>query len=716
MTIGPAGYSGGGGSSPGRFPSSADSPSTTPPEIPESERLTLEKLSLMLEEGIATNRREYHYDQIGAAIDAIMGADEPIVRSPKLSRGRINKLQKTALELRSMLTDIKPFWIYESNCARYEPQAKILGKLAKNWYQRRGIDQVFRDAIDYVLVAGSGYVHLFWNPDLAGPSDRRGRITAGDIDARAEDPRDVIPLSMGGDKRSIQNGRGAAIRRERVTRELKREYPKFADRIVTDRTGFEKESPSQRRVRETAQSMLDQSQGLVQAAGIFAGSSPIKSIGGAAPVTDEFTFYLHDFQTNDSKKPKEMGPWADCEQCGGTGSVDGAQCDYPGCRGGRIPSASWSYVAESGDPLYPFGRRIVATRTCILEDGPSYFHHGMFPICKITLDTFAWSWLGAAPIQVLLPIQREIDRNVRIVQDWIARSGNRGMIYDKKAVPPGIAKRFNTRIPGMKLATNPHAKGPGGAVEIIQEPELSRMIPEWLKMLMDQMEEISGIASMKSFTQLGQVPSSETIDKIIDSMTPLVRARSRSMEVFIRDFAMMLASMFMQFYDVNLRLRILGPEGMVAEDWNYRPGDLLPDYIDDDDYDQMFGPDGTTSYFVKEAAKQRGPSQDHVRNREFLRFFDFNIAPGSLLDAATITKKLLYLQLARMGLIDHWTLLEELGVQNVGKPPAWATDITKRLQAERLMGLGIMASTAGHPPSAQQMPTLQPDGVMSESG
>lgn len=679
-------------------------------ELSAHDEAVLRELTLMVEEAESLNRREFNYEKIGASIDAIMGVDEPVIRSPKLSKARFNRLQKIALELRAMLTDIKPYWIYEANCKRYEPQAKIFGKLSKNWYGRRGIDQVLRDAIDYVMVAGSGYVHLYWNPEAQGPVDARGRMTQGDIDARAEDPRDVGIFSPTGDRRSLQNAKAVYVRRERPTRWMREFYGSKASSVKSDRIGYEKESPSQRRSREMRAAVLEAGEGPLfgSASGSFLPGQAANRIGGSVPVTDEFTFYIRDFTRNRSRERKEMGEWQDV-------------LDESGAKTGeREPLNSWSYIVEPGDLLYPFGRRIVATRYGILEDGPSHYQHGMFPLVKVTLDTWAWSWLGTSPIHALLPIQREINETVRSISDTIRRQANRGMVYDKKAVPAGVAKKFNTRAPNQKLGINPHAQGPKGAVQIIEEPEMPRSLPEWLKMLIEEMEDEAGTASMKAFSQLGQVPSTETIDKIIESMTPLVRARSRSMEVFIREFAMMLASMFMQFYDVNLRLRILGQEGMVAEDWNYRPGDLLPDYINDDDYDTLFGPDGTTSYFVKESAKSRGPEPDYIRNKEFLRFFDFNIEPGSLLDAATITRKLLYLQLYRMRMVDKWTLAEELGVKNYGKPPSWATDVTKRLMAEQLyMMAGLLPPTgegaAGRPPSAQAMPAINPDGGMTES-
>ena len=670
-----------------------------PSDIPDREYQTgvLDWMNFALEEGLAANHKEFNYSRIGASIDAIMGNDEPRVRSRKLSRARLNRIQKIALEMRSMLTDIKPFWEYRANCKRYDKQAEILGKLAKHWFLARGIDQVFRDAIDYVMVAGTGYIHLYWNPDIPGPSDPSGRQTIGDIDARAEDPRDVIPIRFNGDKRSLQNCRGVIIRRERPTSWIKHTYGKAADKVKFDRMGYEKESPSERHVRDVQTATLGNSHGPFGE--YLFGGRPAQKLAGPLSITDEFTAYLHDFSTNKTGRTKEMGEFEN--------STDAAGNKI------REPKYSWCYTVAPGERLYPFGRRIVFTRFGVLEDGPSHFHSGFLPVCKVTLDSWAWSWMGTSPIQPLLSLQRAVDEVVRAIQDYIGRVAEPGLRYDRNALPSSVARKLNTRAPAIKIAHNPHA---GKPVERLDEPELSRAIPEWLKFLLDSMNELSGVEALKQLAQLNQVPSTETIDKIIESMTPLVRARSRAMEFFIREFAMQLASMIMQHYTLDLRLRIGGADMVTADDWDYRAGDMLPDYIDDADYEDVDDGMGGKVSRVRPEALERGPAPDYIRNREFLRFMSFEVAPGSLLDAATITKKLLYLQLARMGLVDHWTLLETLQVPNVGKPPDWAIDITTRLQAERLMGLGVIASTVGRPPTAQAMPSMTSSRAISESG
>lgn len=655
----------------------------------------------VIQEGVSQNKSEHSYDHIGEAIDAIMGIDEPRIRSPKLSRGRFNKLQKIALELRALLTDIKPFWTYSTNADRYQRQADIFGKLSKSWFLRRGIDQVFCDAIDYVLVAGTGYIHLFYNPDAMGPQDSDTGVTSqGDIDAVAEDPRDCGMIRFqGGDKRTMQNARGAWVRRERPTDYFARVYGKDAVKdLKIDRYGYEKESPSARRLHEAEEALM--SEGAPNAA-LF-GGAPAQAIGGHIPVTDEFTVYLHDFSTNDSKMAKEMGPWA----------------DDPDESSQRMPVSPWSYLAEPGKRLYPFGRRIVATRYGILEDGPGQFHHGMLPVCKVTLDTWAWARWGTSPIHPLLSLQRDVDENLRAIQDHIRRAAKRNFIYDKKAISPNLAKGFNTRLSGMHLGVNP-GLDPGKAFQIVQEPPLDAAIPAHLKMLLDSMDELSGVANLRGLAELNQMPSGDTIEQLIQAMTPLVRARSRSLEVFIREFAMMLASMFMQFYPLELRLRLLGADGMTWEDWDYKSGDLMPDFIRDEDYEtiDVDAPGGGKMKHtrVKAEAWKRGPDPEHVRNKQFLQYFNFDVAEGTLLDVATTSKRMFYLQGARMGLIDHWTLLEVWGVPNVGKPPSWANTITDRLIAEKMMGLGIMASTAGRSPSGQAPPSFTNTGAIAES-
>ena len=213
------------------------------------------------------------------------------------------------------------------------------------------------------------------------------------------------------------------------------------------------------------------------------------------------------------------------------------------------------------------------------------------------------------------------------------------------------------------------------------------------------MDDISGVRDLSNLMKLNQLPAADTIEKITETMTPANRLRSRYMEAFIREFAVMTASNFFQFYTTPMRLAILGPNAIVAEDFDFDPGSLVPDYVADED----FGDAGS----VSQAALNRGPLPRVDRARHFLRYFTFHIAPASLLASSEIERKLLYLSLARAGLIDHWTLLDTLGVDNVGEPPQGARTITERLMAEQESGLGMNISATGRKASGQSMPRLR---------
>ena len=170
------------------------------------------------------------------------------------------------------------------------------------------------------------------------------------------------------------------------------------------------------------------------------------------------------------------------------------------------------------------------------------------------------------------------------------------------------------------------------------------------------------------------------------------------------EFAMMTGSNIMQFYTLPQRLAVLGKDGLTFEDFDYDPGTMVPDFIHGDDYNQLGD--------VTPEALLRGPRPRYDRAKEFLRQFTFHIAPGSLLASSEITRKLLYLQLARAGMMDIFTLLETLGVPNVGDPPAGANTIMQRLIAQQQIGLGPNDSSVGRKATAQTPPRMTPGGVV----
>lgn len=606
-----------------------------------------------LAEGNAFLQSQDGYSDVDNIIKGIMGTTyQDKLRPASISQIQLNHMGKIGLDLASSLTDIKPFWEYRVSNDRFQPQAEMGQKLASAWWTQRLIDLRFCDVIKYGLAAGSGYAHLVYDSDLQ------------DLNLLPEDPRDVLPIRPT-DMISIQNCFGVMIRRERSVNYLKQMYPQFANRIVADREGSIAALQKKSNYTKMVQSLSAVS-GFM--ANLWSG------IGGrpnAAPLTvpvcDVYTIYVKDDSVNMTGHDVLMGE----------------------------PDRNWSYRVRPGEPLYPRGRCIVMTPSVKqpLRDGPNIYWHGLFPVPKLTLDPWPWSWLGKSPLKDLLSIQGQVDRIARGIADKTEKWWRPDIIGDAKSVSKAAIDKIDTRRAGLRFRTQM-----AGNIQIA--PDQVQAVAagmQVLQMLIQEMKELSGTQELTSLVQLGQLPSSETIERMIESMSPAVRLRSRVMEAFMREVAMITLMNFFQFYTQAQRIAVLGPRGLTFEDFDFDPGSLIPDMLAQLGGDE-FG----------------NPLPRYERAREFIRHFTYQIAPGSLLAASEVTDKLMYLQLSRMGYVDVLTLLEKLGVNNIApaniKDQAGST-IMERLMWQQQVGLGMAAGpagaqTQGRKATAQAMPRM----------
>jgi hypothetical protein len=623
----------------------------TPPEA-ELEHRILGWCSSALEEGEAFLKSQKGYSKISETIDSIMGEDQS-VRSSSLSSTSCNQLGHIALNLSAAMTDVRPFWEYKTFNKKYEPQQVALGKLSLHLWLQRRLNMRYADTVRYWVAAGTGFMHPHFNP------------VTGDLDASAEDPRDILPIRPS-NYTSIQDAVGVIIRRERSVNYLKSHYPEKAHLIKADRDGsLAKLSTSTRAGR------------LLQSINAFSpfqeylfGRRPVAELKGI-PVADEYILYCRSDEIHRGSTPIIVGD----------------------------PDTNWSYTVNPGEKKYPRGRRITFTRAAVLSDGPNQYWHGLFPLCKLTLDPWPWTWLGKAPLWDLLPLQKALDRNIRVIDDHNEKVARPDLIADKNAVSRAALDRIDTRKGGLKMTQNPLG---GKGIQVVQTPPLDQSYKDYIAFLIDRMETLSGTKDLSALSKLGQVPSSETVEKILESQTPSIRLRSQAGEAFMAEFAMIQASNICQFLTLPQRLAVLGPDGLTFEDFDYDPN-MIPSFVHKEDFNDMGD--------VTPEALMRGPRPRYDRAREFLRQFTFHIAPGSLLASSEITRKLLYIQLARGGYVDRWSLLEVLGIPNVGDPPPGANTITKRLMAEQEMFVQNVSPT-GRKATAQVPPRMTPSGIV----
>lgn len=632
-----------------------------------------------VEEADGFLKGQFGYDKIQTTLDSVMGEKQDL-RSSMLSSVNCNLTGKAFTDLCAGLTDVKPFFEYRTYNKRFEANTAIYSKLSTHCWTQRHMGLNFTGAIQYALAGGCSYFEPYWDSD--------------DEDFRAEawDPRDVLPIRPSTSP-SIQDCYGVITRKAMTVNEARHrcaevfKRPALAMLIQADRDGSLASSQQQGRAAHLVDKLLGKWGSPFQQR-LF-GDKARRDIP-RVPTVDWYVGYFKDGSRNESSQPVHMGDWH---------SKPTAGCMDPSCLTGMgLPHAvnNWSYVVEPGDKLYPRKRMIVWVNGLSdpIYDGPSPWWHGMFPYPKLSLDYTTWSWLGKSPMWDILPLNKFLNKMLRVGEDWAEQLARPMVIADKNSVSQHMLSKFDTRKAGAKLRINPVA---GKGVQIVPPPPLPADYWRFIEQAQTWINELSGFADLSKLASLNQIPSGDTIEKIMEGMSLSWRNRSRIIETFMVEFGTMMAYNFAQFYTLPRRLTILGAEGVTPQDFDFDPGSLVPDFVHSDDFDE----NGLTS-----DALQRGPLPRLDRAQEFLRQFTFHIAPGSLLASSEIQRKLLYLQLSRAGLIDIWSLLEVLGIPNVGLPPGGANTITDRLIAQSELGVGMDANPAGRKATGQTMPKM----------
>lgn len=615
------------------------------------------------------------WNKIPKAIQAIMSLDdiETGVLSPSstLSQTRTNRVAKITEDLAALQTDTRPFWDYSVANRRFEQHASIYGKLTTFWYSHRSVDMTMLDVSKFANAAGSAYLHIYWNEEL------------GDLDTICEDPRNVIPINPT-DYKSLESCQGVVLKR------------KVPISYIRDRYGVDIAPESDTSGISWMQRVADTASDIV---------SPIwRAVKGGTdssepklPRLQTATIYsaqLKDHSVNESNHEIEMGQWRDQIE---TDSATG----FPITK--RVPQNQWSYKVPPGQPKYPHRRLVVWAGKYKFYDGPNFYWHDRFSIIKFTPNPQPWSFLGKAALWDLLPLQVSLNQLLRVIDDHSAQVAQPGVVMDKNNVSKSVYDSFNTRRAGYKVLQNPLA---GKGIQIQNPPPLDSAIWNHIQFIIDEMNELAGIKDAARLMDLKQLPSSSSVESIMNTFTPALRVRSRIMEDFVKQVAMQMAFNFNQFYTLPMRVAILGSGGLTQDDFDFDPGSLLPDHIHPGDYN--------SEGIITPEALIRGPLPRYDRAKEFMRHFIFKISPGSWLNSAQMEQTLIYFQLFRAGVLDPITLLEKLGVPNIGVEslPDNVRTILDRLKWCQSVGLVADVNAAGRKASGQQPPQIK----VSESG
>jgi hypothetical protein len=690
----------------------------------------------IVSDGRSYLRLQAAYPYIQDGLDLVNGESQ-ITSVATLSRVKTDQTVRNLKELVAAQTNIRIIPAFKSDIEEFRKQTAILNKSFMAWQGMTFADRRLRKAWQYACAAGTGYVGTRYDPHYW----YRGK---GDIVWDAYGPLDVLPVGMGR-QHDLQKAYAVALRVETPVHEAWRLFPLYVDKIKPARDARA-------------------GHGTVISQAVKFATAVLKRFGQgaryeheAAPwgMVDVYYIYVDDDSVNDTGAPIQMrGP------DGVYGTSWSYEVPYVGQEipmGERNGMPVMRRAGREDCLLYPNRRLIISVGTdmlgVVVNPDPtcqaSPYWHARVPLFQLRADDWAWNFLGFPLTRYGQSLEKASVEMWRGMVDAMNARLSPPRAYDRNAQASALAQTINTRIPnqvvGLDLSLVPLAQ------------QISPLLPcQWYEypahylqaqqMLVSMIKDQMGVADAQALARARQLPSGDSVEKLMEQLGPLVKDQSRNMEESIRAGGEMWKSNFFQFYTAGRRMQLIGPEGLAEEDFDYRPGTLIP-YANEEDWKAGGGPDMRTietrrkfgapeeweAYFNKgEIVPQFQRARWHKDN------FSFSVVPYSLHEFNSISRKLFYLQLQMRGFpLDPWTLSELFDIKNFGDLPnikdpqtgevrkaqsilerwtAWMeiqVTMQKALGGEgpgAAHGGGGGGGKVGRPPTAQNPPTMETKG------
>lgn len=657
-------------------PSRFEAPYHRPWTRPVSDRLTA-WIAEAVQDGEAFMRMQTGWNFVDAShrIMADKGFDE---LPPTLSKASDNFVKRGVRELVGTLSNPRPLASFKADNPDFATQADIVNKGYLHWYNACFVDRSIRSSLQYAAVEGTGYSLIEWDPGFWGTGRGDIRLTPLGVDA-------VLPIQICPDDWDLQGAYAVIIRRQLPITSVMRRFPQFADMLSPD-------GDTTSRWRRLVNSMADKVRATVHntygSQRGYRGEDP----AGRQLVTIYDT-YIMDAQVNSSDRPMLRG-------------VEGSPWEYTvPFLGQELPTGVVS--ERTGMPitrkadyhdarLFPYRRHIVSTRNLVLYDDTSRYWHGQVPVTKFTLDDWPFEYCGVPVTKEPAKLQAMITSLLRAKDDSSNARLRPPIAYSDQHINPQLARSIDPRVGGQMFAF-PNMLGEPFKVMI--DPRYYQMdndamqIVEWAK---EEGSRLMGLHDLVAMQKAAQIPAGDTIEKMMEAAGPLTTDMARNMERSLRDMAEMFKALFFEFYTAKRRFQLFGPDGLTPEDYDFDPGQLVPKELDL----PGLGLGGTRA----------------ERARAHMQNFHFTIVPNSVYQMTQSTRRLLLLQLARMGMpIDPRFLMDQFDIPNPDKmiEDFWAYKQEEALKMTETQIL-VQSAMGAMNPMAQMAQSIQ--GALGTGG
>jgi len=583
-----------------------------------------------------------------------------------LSKASKNFVKRNVRELVGTLANPRPIASYKSDNEDWEAQADILNKAYLHWYLASFADRRIREALQFAAVEGTGYLTMEWDPGFWTPGDGEITMQALGVDA-------VLPIQISPEDWDLQKAYAVIIRRQYPVFHVMRRFPLAAHLITPDGEAVSK-------WRRLVNNMMDRVTPTVQNTYIsnrgYRGEDP-----AGKHLTTVYDIYILDSQINMSQAPLKKGvegsPWEYNVPFYGQGIPVGM--NYPGSNSPITRPADYH-----DSRMFPYRRHIIATRNAVLYDDTSKWWHGQVPLVKFRLDDWPFEYCGIPVTKDPAKPQAMFTSLWRAYDDSANARLRPPLGYDKDRVSAEAA-RIDPRTGGQMVGMRNMI---GEAFKLLVDPRYYQMQTDILPFLAEIEEgatKLMGLHDLTAMAKAAQVPGADTIEKLAEMAGPMATDMSRNMEASIRDIGNLWSPMCFEFYSVRKRFQILGSDGVTREDFDFDPSTLVPSNMDL----PVVGRGGTRA----------------ERARIHMRNFHFSIVPNSIYQMTQSTRRLLLLQLGRMGMpIPPRYLMEQFDIPN---PDKMIDDFWKYKAEEAQKMTGIQIMVQGMNPMMQAMSMMQ---------
>jgi hypothetical protein len=645
------------------------------------------------ETGESYLKQQRAWPDIDRSIDLISGSASQVPRG--MSRVSVNMVKRDVREAVATLANMRPLWGYKTDNDDYQKQSTVLNKMLRAWYYQPFVRQSIRDALQYAAGAGLGWISPVWASDqiIAG---------RGDIALNVYGPTGVLPYGIGKDH-DIQKAYAVTIRVETPIQQAMAMYPADLDKMIPVRGSPTWMRKGTRRVQKFVSPLLN---AFGQGQGKEKDESPF-------PTVDIFHTYILDLSINETAKDIWMGQ-------------PGTKWYYKvPSRGSKIQTGMY----DNGQPtfrdatfedsrLFPLRRLVIWTEQGILYDNTSMWWHGKVPLIPFRTDGWVWDFLGYSMARDGGPLQESANRLLRALDDSANVKLDMPLAYDENAMGQGLMERINPRKPGQRLKVNMQQNEK--PIHLIVPAEYYSM-DAWVAGMPEKewevMHHLLGTRDIQALAKARQVPSGDSIEKLMELAGPIVADMSSSMEGSMMGLGEMWKGLAMEFFDVKRRVQVLGQDGFTEEDYDFDPGNMIPSHLPDEmekiKQHQALAKANGTPYAVPDSR-----ASVVERARVHLNSFYFYITPSSLHQITQLTKKMLMMQLWKIGFpIDPWSVAEAMDLDNYGNPAQLkkilgiediADDKFGRWLAwiEMKMKMAPQAPQKGRPASGQTAPAV----------